>query len=260
MRGRVEVVPEEAQGRPGDDGADGGGVLAAQRRCQHGERQRGDPAEAGGQPVHAVDEVDDVGNGDDPDDRHRVLPPSEVEHAEHRQRDVVDGDAQERGIDAIAIIPPSLTRRVQRVDVVQRAEHRHQRGAGDDPPEAVVVAQSGSGDGDGGEDGKPAEQRRRPGVEPALLGGRVDDPRPPGGLGNDRRQQHGQQERDQEADGSGLLVKQRAVHRYSLLRRGGADSHKVVQRGLTEWRCLRRLGTLISTESVDNRELGTCTT
>ena len=73
------------------------------------ERAGGDRDDAGGERVHAVDQVHEVGEAGDPEDGQRVGGPAEVEVADHRQ---VDGGRRRRspttGISAISTIPQQL--------------------------------------------------------------------------------------------------------------------------------------------------------
>ena len=70
--GRVEVAGQEAQADARDHGDERADVVARQVaevlqvEPVDGERPRGDGHHAGGQAVEAVDQVDGVGDGDDP--------------------------------------------------------------------------------------------------------------------------------------------------------------------------------------------------
>ena len=67
-------------------------------------------AHAGGEPVEAVEEVDHVHHRDDPDHgQRRPDPRRQVVDAEEREREVVDPDAEDGGIEPATTWPPSFS-------------------------------------------------------------------------------------------------------------------------------------------------------
>jgi hypothetical protein len=127
----------------------------------HRERGGGDRADAGGQAVHTVGEVDDVHHPDEPDERERAAELAELEAAEERDRRGLHADSghdeQERR-DALA---REFGDRRQVADVVDRADRRHERGPAEDGPGLLPGRQEQrAGQQHPGEDRQPAEQRR----------------------------------------------------------------------------------------------------
>ena len=107
---REEVVAEEAEARAGDDRREDRGIGLAEREREDRVRRPGDPAHAGREPVHPVEEVDHVHHGDDEEHRDRDPDPRrDVEHADEGEREVVDPDAELGGIDAATNCPTSFT-------------------------------------------------------------------------------------------------------------------------------------------------------
>ena len=183
----------------------------AERRREDREGHRRDRAEAGGQAVHPVDEVHDVGDRDDPEDGDRIRRWAQVVDADERQRHVVDRDvpARERdGDGGDRDLAGELGAGRDRDDVVDGAERAHERGAEHDAPEAVLRAERGARDGDAGEDRDAAEPWERPRVHAAVAVRAVEDARPRRCERDDGREQHDEQESDCKPDGSCLVIEQ----------------------------------------------------
>ena len=91
--------------------------------------------------VHPVDQVDEVRDGGDPQDRQRVGGPAEVVVADDRQRHVPEGDVvadhRDRGD---GDDPGHLHARADPADVVDEADHgRQQRPEQDPAPRPVEI-------------------------------------------------------------------------------------------------------------------------
>ena len=125
----MEVVTEEGERSAADDRGKRGGVGAFERRSKDRERARGDRDDSGRKGIHPVDQVDEVGEGRDPEDGQRVGGPAEVEVADERQPDVLPGhpeggDRDQRRDDD----PDHLHRGIDSFDVVDQPERGdHQR-------------------------------------------------------------------------------------------------------------------------------------
>jgi hypothetical protein len=196
----VEVVDEEADRRARRDRGEHAGGVLLQVEGDHRERRGGDRADAGGEPVDAVGEVDDVHDPDEPEQREHVAGRAELDTADERQRDHIDRHAREHQHERRRDLAGELGRRPELAPVVERADRRDQRRAGEDALDLVGHRQEQQPrDERAGEDREPAEQRRRVARQPALLDGvdRADAAREPCAQ---RRQDRRDDQRDEEAE------------------------------------------------------------
>ena len=131
---REEPVAEEADAGSGDDRREDRRVRLPQREREHGEGDAGDPADAGGEAVHPVEEVDHVHDGDDPENGQRHTDRRrKVHRAEEREREVVDPDAEEKWDRRGDELPGELAPRREHAEVVDRADHGRDRRAEQHP-------------------------------------------------------------------------------------------------------------------------------
>ena len=155
----------------------GGGA----RERDRGERDRGDRADAGGQAVHAVDEVDHVHERHDPDNGERVRERgAERDRADERDRHLLDPHARRHGGDRGEQLADELEVGRELEHVVERADERDHARADEDPGALVRPGEEHPDRrGDRHEDREPAEPRRRVLVEAALARAvdRADPPR-----------------------------------------------------------------------------------
>ena len=156
---REEVVAEEPDAGAGDDRREHGRVDLAERQRDHGEGDARDRADAGGEPVHPVEEVDHVHHRHDPDDRERHADPRRhVDGAEERQREVVDPDAERRRDRGGQHLAGQLHDRRQPAEVVDRADDAGDCGAEQDAAHlAREIEERERRDEDAEEDREPAE-------------------------------------------------------------------------------------------------------
>jgi hypothetical protein len=115
--GARPVVRQEADARSAERGGDDGHGELVRAQIDHGERQRRDRPDAGAQPVHVVEEVDGIGDADDPqrgerDDRQRRPVQEEVE-PDTQQRQAHAGHA------GGSHLPEKLVPRREAADVIQ---------------------------------------------------------------------------------------------------------------------------------------------
>ena len=207
-----KAVAEEAERAAGGERRQHAGGVAVQREGDHGEGDRGDHADAGGEPVHPVDEVDDVDHGDDPDHGQRVGDPAQLETADEGQGEDVGADPardrDRRGAD----LAQQLRQRRQAAHVVDHPDRRDRGGADQDRAGLAVGGQPDpAGDLDPGEDRQAGEARHRAVVQPALLR-----------AGRSRRSgRRGARRREPAARRSRRLRGRRGRRRWSLPFRGG---------------------------------------
>jgi hypothetical protein len=156
---RVVVVAQEAERGAADDGGQGGRVRAQEGRGEDRERGRGDRHDAGGQRVHAVDEVHEVGHAGDPQHRQGIGQPAQVVVADERQGDVAERDVVARdGDERQQRHAGELAARAQAAQVVVQAERGDAERAEQDPDVLVLEAhEQRRGDEDARDDGQPAD-------------------------------------------------------------------------------------------------------
>ncbi len=188
--GGWEVVAQEPQG-----GARGGererrhqevAVVAGDR----GDAQRRGGGHAGGDPVHVVDEVERIGDGDHPQDRERQVDPRGVEHA--------GSDAHGPQRDRRRALVTQTDPRIHVVDVVEQAHDREDERAGQYHKQLAVRAGGEQADHDQpGRHGHAAEVGR--GARVGLVAPRVIEHVPASGEpAGQRRQQQGSDQRHHE--------------------------------------------------------------
>lgn len=187
--GRVEVEPQKRQAhRHAHDGHKRRGGNPVHQR-QHEVRAERDGADARGQAVQAVDEVDDVGKRHQPEHRQRPGEYAQVHEARNaRQADLRQHDARRRHDDAGGNLAEQLVQRADLEDVVDAADEEHEQHADEHAPhvdvgrghqlarEDVHAAQrvrEGQRDDDAAEDGDAAHARGGVRVD-APLAGQVD--------------------------------------------------------------------------------------
>ncbi len=181
-------MPQEPERRPGDDRRQDA------RRCASGverddrERDAGDPAHAGRQPVDAVGEVDRVDDDHEPEHGQRDASVAEADVVDERQREVsTPARRPSPPIVAAAICPMSLTAGGRSktsssapTTTISAAPPRSRVTVGVGQPDRLATR-------DPGEDRQPAHRRRRPVGQPA--GARlVDGADPPSQPDRERRQ------------------------------------------------------------------------
>jgi hypothetical protein len=195
--GREEVVAQEPEARAGHDRRQDRGVRLSQREREDRVRDACDSADARGEAVHPVEEVDHVHHRDDEDHRERDADPRrDVEDAEERERDVVDPDAERTRDRRGDELPEELHRRRQAAEVVDGSDDgRDGRPEEDAPALGREVEERERGHQDAQEDRKAAESRNRTPVDPSCVRpvDRPEHPRHPADRG---RQEDDDDERD----------------------------------------------------------------
>ena len=131
LRG-VHIIRDEAQAGAEERAEDDDDVDLLDHERDHDQRRRGDGRHTDGQPVEAVNEVDGVRDGDDPDDRDRDGQPAEVQirrlGEDVRVRDELDPAAVPDRDARRGDLHEQLRQRLERHDIVQHAEdHDHDR-------------------------------------------------------------------------------------------------------------------------------------
>ena len=184
-----------------------------------------DRADAGGEAVHAVDEVEAVHQRDDPEHRHGVLQRAEIERMQQRQREVVDRrPGASTGMAAAASSPASLTIGVDLEAVVEQADRRAHAGAEQDrvraPAERRLQQQHGHRDRGEHRDAAAERDRARVQAPARACGGRRDR------CARDARRERRQPEREHARPG-----------RTRRARRGGPGSRARLARHERARRC-----------------------
>ena len=133
---RVEVEPEEAERRASHGNGERGGVEPARPDGEHEHGEARDGRDAGGKPVKAVDEVDDVGVGDEVDHGHRVGEPPQVDEptGDEGVGDVPDDEASRHGDDGGERLAEELLARRERKAVVEQAGEEDDEKREDEQP------------------------------------------------------------------------------------------------------------------------------
>ena len=175
---RVVVVAQERERRAAGHRRERGRDQAPERRGKERERERRDRDDPTRERVHPVDQVHEVRERDDPEDRDDAPVRAEVDRAEERQRQpverhvVADHRDQRDREDA-----DELRGRVDPADVVVKAEQGDETCPDQDPDVRGVQVQEDDGrDQDCDHDRDAAEARQRPLVDarPVAVAGVVD--------------------------------------------------------------------------------------
>jgi hypothetical protein len=131
---RVVVVAEEGERRATDDHRERGRVDAVEGGAEDGERGGRDSHKPRRERIHAVDQVDQVGQHHDPEHGQRVLGVADVVIADKRQGYVIDrhvvADHRNQGYRRH---PDQLRRRADATDVVEQPEGGNAQRADQDP-------------------------------------------------------------------------------------------------------------------------------
>ncbi len=145
-------------------------LVAFEREGDRRQGDRGDHADAGGEPVDAVEEVDHVGDGDDPEHGQRIGPAVQLEAAEEGQRQVLHPHPLQHRDQRGGDLAEELRQRRQVVDVVEEADRRHRHAADQDRATLAVAGQPDPARRlDRDQDRQAREAGHRPVVEAALL-------------------------------------------------------------------------------------------
>src|SRR5713226_6668296 len=171
----TKVVRQEAEARAHQRGRQVHEIALLRLQRGDAEEDAGDDAEAGGEPVHAVEELDRVGHRDEPEDRQAHVQPREAGHPVGRDvEDDTVGDRRDGGAD----VTQELEGGPEIGDVVQNPDRGDERRPDGDSLELereVEAAQHGHRE--RAVDGRSAEKRRRDVVH--LPGGRHVEHAPP---------------------------------------------------------------------------------
>ena len=157
------VVAQEAEAGAEDDRAQRRDLHALERGGEDGEGRARDADHPGGERVHPVDEVHQVGDQRDPENRERVGGQAEVEVADDRQADLLEAHPVAEDRDAgDGDDGEHLDAGRQAAQVVDQPDQADQRGADGDPEQlAVGLDDREVRDEDAGSDRQPADARDR---------------------------------------------------------------------------------------------------
>ena len=190
IRAGKEVVTQEAAHAPATIAESTAASTFPSERAITAKVDAGDRAHARCEPVHAVEEVDHVHDGDDPHHRHRHSDPARnVDRADEREREMVDPDAERRRDRSRENLARELRQRSEAAEVVDGADDAGDGGAEQDAAHLAREVEEGERrHEDADEDREPAEPRDRSPVEPPLVRV-VDDPEQPGHPADSGRQE-----------------------------------------------------------------------
>ena len=123
-------MPEKSERRAEHDRGEDRRIRAAEVELDQHERPRGDRADARGEAVQPVEEVDHVHHRDDArDGQRRADPRRQLVHADDRERELVHPDAEADGDRCGEDLAAELLPPAQPAEVVDRADGRRDRGA-----------------------------------------------------------------------------------------------------------------------------------
>ena len=194
--GRVHVVGQEAQAPAGQGGHEDGHIGLADHQGDDQQGHGADGGHAAGQAVQAVDEVDGVGDGHDPDHRHGDGQPAQLP-VQVRGEHVGVGD----GLDHVAgehrhqgghDLHHEFEHGGQGVDVVKDAQHHDDHGAQQHAPHLGGQLQKEQhAEQEAQEDGQPAHAGDGVVVHAAAVLGHVHRLHPDGQVFHHRRGHQG---------------------------------------------------------------------
>ena len=192
-RGRVEVVDEEAEEGADDDGGERRAFRIAVRDVEHQPEPGGERSDAGGQPVHVVEEVDGVGDPDDPDQRQ-----DDVERRVAGKAQLQAETGERRGDDNLG---DELRLRLERPGVVDGPDGEQGQPAGEQQEHARIADRHRGGAGHHGAGDRHAAEQRDAGAMPAVRLGRRDRTDAKGEALDDHRQHDADEEGEAAGEG-----------------------------------------------------------